>query len=107
MRNLKICTLLCTTFICMNLASANELHSFMPDSGYVPDEETAIRIAEAVFYPIYGEEKIKEQRPFKATLNNDVWTVEGTLPKKYIRGGTAIAEISKKDGRIIRVSHGK
>lgn len=106
MRNLKIFTLLYGVFMCMNLASANEPHSYVPELGYVPNEETAVRIAEAIFYPIYGEEKIKEERPFKATLNNDVWTVEGTLEEGFL-GGVAIAEISKKDGRIIRVSHGQ
>jgi NTF2 fold immunity protein len=32
--------------------------------------------------------------------------VEGSLPKGA-KGGVALAEISKEDGRIIRVSHGK
>ena len=40
----------------------------------------------------------------------DVWTVEGTLPfgsGGMCVGGVDIVEISKKDGRILRVSHGK
>ena len=88
------------------LLEAEEKHPFMTESGYVLDETTAVLIAEAVFYSIYGEEKIKQERPFKATLNEEIWTVTGTLSKGF-KGGTAIAEISKKDGRVIRVSHGK
>jgi hypothetical protein len=81
-------------------------HSYKPKDGFVPDTVTAIWIAEAVLSSIYGEEKIKSERPFKATLKNDVWTVEGSLPEGW-RGGVAIVEISKQDGRILRVSHGK
>src|SRR5215469_10540523 len=50
-----------------------------PARGYVPDAATAVKIAEAVLIPVYGEEKIVSERPFKAKLDGDVWTVEGTL----------------------------
>lgn len=89
------------------LAGESQKHSFIPKDGFVPDKETAIRIAEAVWIPIYGEEKINSEKPFKATLSNGVWMVEGSLPEGFEKGGVAIAEIAKKDGRIIRVSHGK
>lgn len=87
-------------------ASGEKQHSFEPKEGFVPDEGTAIRIAEIVLIPIYGEEKIKSERPFRATLKNGIWTVEGTLPQGFL-GGVAIIEISKRDARILRVSHGK
>ena len=82
-----------------------ERHNFHPPAGYVPDEATAVRIAEAVWLPIYGESVLKE-KPFHAKLANGIWIVGGTLPEGYI-GGTAEAEISKKDGCILRISHGK
>jgi hypothetical protein len=87
-------------------ADSNSPHSYIPDAGFVPDERTAILIAEAVLMPIYGVEEIKQERPFKATLSSGVWTVVGSLPAGSI-GGVAIVEISKRDGRIVRVSHGK
>jgi len=91
----------------VGLALAAEIeHNFKPKNGFVPDEKTAIAIAVAVWSPIYGEEKIQNEKPFKATLKNDVWRVEGTLPNGYI-GGVAVAEISKDDARILRVSHGQ
>ena len=43
----------------------------------------------------------------KAKLENGIWHVSGSLPKGSVKGGVAVAEISKSDGRIIRVSHGK
>jgi hypothetical protein len=83
-------------------------HSYRPERGYVPDETTAIAIAEAVWLPIYGKETLDKERPFQAVLRNDVWTITGTFhaPTKDARGGVLVAEISRADGRIIRVSHG-
>jgi hypothetical protein len=40
-------------------------------------------------------------------LVGDTWIVEGSLPSSHQLGGTAVAEISRTDGRILRVSHGK
>ena len=81
-------------------------HSYMPPNGYVPDAKTAIRIAVAVWSPIYGEAKIQKEKPFHASLAKGIWTVEGSLPKGSV-GGVAEADISKQDGRILRISHGK
>ena len=78
--------------------------NYKPKDGYVPDEQTAIRMAEAVWIPIYGAKQIEREKPFKATLKDGVWTVRGTLPKGHV-GGTAIAEISKTDGCILRIIH--
>jgi hypothetical protein len=81
-------------------------HSFRPSDGSVPDAVTAIKIAVAVWQPIYGAEHIATERPYHAALHNGVWIVEGSLPKGFL-GGVAVAEISKDDGKILRVSHGK
>src|SRR5258705_11867230 len=81
-------------------------HNFKPKEGYVPNAETAISIAVAIWNPIYGKEQIDEEKPYKANLVKGVWIVEGSLPKGY-KGGVAIAEIQKEDGKIIRVSHGE
>ncbi len=88
------------------LALAWQKPAGKPPKGFVPDEKTAICIAIAVWSPIYGEKEIRSERPFKATLKDGVWTVEGSLPKGW-RGGVAVAEIAKDDGRILRVSHSR
>lgn len=73
--------------------------------GYVPDEKTAVRIAEAIWLPIYGE-RIYENRPFKARLiNGSIWRVTGTVHTE--QGGAPIAEIRKSDCQIIRIIHDK
>ena len=93
--------------IACNVTAADQKDNYKPEAGYVPDEKTAIQIAVAIWVPIYGAEKIASEKPYHAKLNNGVWIVEGSLPEGMLLGGVAIAEISKKDGRILRVSHGK
>ena len=80
-------------------------HSYIPPEGFVPNEETAVRIAEAVWRPIYGA-TLDDERPFRARLIGEVWHASGTLPEGML-GGVAEAEINQKDGKILRVSHGK
>jgi hypothetical protein len=93
------------------LGSAAKEHSYRPKEGYVPDQGTAVRIAEAVLTPIYGQDIVNRQRPFRAVLAKGVWTVTGTIrpgpPGALSFGGVALVMIAKKDARILRVTHGK
>jgi len=77
------------------------------EEDYVPDKKTAIKIAEAIWLPIYGED-IYKMEPFKAKLidENKTWLVRGSLPKNSL-GGVPIIEIRKSDCKIIRVTHTK
>jgi hypothetical protein len=107
MKMIHVCLVLTLSVINpLCFADESPKHSVIPRDGFVPDKETAIKIAEAVWTPIYGEAKIKNEKPFHITLLNGVWIVEGSLPEGFV-GGVAFAEIAKNDGRIIRVSHGK
>jgi len=74
-------------------------------SGFVPNKTTAIKIAEAVWFPIYGE-SIYKKKPYKVKLENGVWIIEGTLPSAS-KGGVPYIEIKKADGKILKVIHGK
>jgi len=82
-----------------------------PARGYVPDAETAKRIAEAVWVPIYGTEEIDSQKPFQVQFVKGIWIVQGVLHNEntnyIVVGGTAHVEIAQKDGRILKVSHGE
>jgi len=93
-------------FIASNIAFAEgSRHIYAPVQGYVPDETTAIKIAEAIWLPLYGK-NIYSRKPFIAKLNGESWVVTGSLPIHMI-GGVPVIEISKKIGEILRVSHGK
>jgi hypothetical protein len=97
------------------LIAAAQAQSYLPKDGFVPDSTMAVKIAEAMLIPVYGKEKIESERPFKATLENGVWTVNGTLycpdgkggVTTECVGGTAEAKLSKADGRVLRMIHYK
>jgi len=107
MRKNSPCILVATFLLASVVLAADKPPSYTPLDGFVPNEQTAIRIATAIWIPIYGAENIAREKPYKATLRADgVWLVRGSLPKGWI-GGVAEAEISKVDGRVLRVFHGK
>ena len=86
-------------------------HSFVPKDGFVPDKDTASLLGELVLKKIYGDNNIDRQKPFKIFLKDNIWTVIGTLSKEEDKeealGGVFMIKISKKDARIIRVTHGR
>jgi hypothetical protein len=108
---LKISALVIFCLFSFNIyASETPKHNIKPVNGYVPDAETAIAIAVAVWSPIYGKEKIEKEKPYKARLEGQIWHVTGSLncpPNYRCLGGAAVIEISKESGEILRVSHGK
>jgi hypothetical protein len=96
-----------------NAKSRRQRDSHVPKSGFVPDALTAVRIAEAVIAPIYGDEVIQKEKPLVAEPNErgDVWIVHGHPPSGAgnagWRGGVVVVEISKATGCILRVNHPK
>jgi len=116
--NMRQLLLSAAIIMCFVPASFTETHNDIPPAGYVPDADTAIKIAVAVWIPIYGEDNIKKQAPYRAVLSNGIWYIRGSIPKPVESkdmngdtvariGGVAEAEISKKTGEILRVSHGE
>ena len=85
----------------------NNHEGYTPKDGFVPNGETAIKIAEAIWIPIYGN-KIEKRKPYIADYHEEggYWEVYGTLPENT-RGGVPEIKISKTDGRILYVNHGK
>jgi hypothetical protein len=71
----------------------------------VPNQRTAIVIADAVLFPIYGEKTIRGERPYVVKLGDGKWTIEGTLPRGFV-GGTFHIVIRQRDARVIEISHG-
>jgi hypothetical protein len=99
-KSLLISIVIISSLCCKPYESMNKIKD------YVPDEETAIKIAEAIWLPIYGEDVLKK-KPYKATLiNNEFWRVEGSLEEEEL-GGVPIIEIRKTDCKILKVTHGK
>ena len=76
------------------------------ETSLVPNAETAIKIAIAIWSPIYGEKNIKNKAPYKTVLLSGIWYVEGSLPEGY-KGGVPLIQIKKSNSQVIKVSHGK
>ena len=70
---------------------------------YVPDSATAIKIAEAIWYAIYGP-SIYQEKPYYAELKNNIWIVRSSMGD--VLGGSAYIEIQKSDCKILKVTHG-
>jgi|ERR1700733_10677251 hypothetical protein len=78
--------------------------SYRPKVGVVPNEKTAATIAEAILIPIYGDKQIQSQKPFKVTLENNIWLIEGVVDPPEPRGNFAL-RLSKVDGKVLYITH--
>jgi hypothetical protein len=75
--------------------------------GLVKDALTAKRMAVAILESFYGKNLLQSEEPINVSLINDkYWYVNGTLPNGYM-GGVAEILISREDGRILYLTHGK
>jgi hypothetical protein len=75
---------------------------------YVPDESVAVKIAEAVAIPIYGEKSVKSEQPFSATLEEGIWNVQGHFKGgPHARGGVVEVKLRKSTGEILEITHGR
>ncbi len=104
----------CALVLVSTASLAQPRHNYAPPNGVVPNEETAVRIAEAVLSPVYGRSLIESERPFHAMLAGDIWTVTGSMHCERLGGGphscvggVAEIDISKHDGRVTRITHGQ
>jgi hypothetical protein len=84
--------------------------SFAPTRAVIPDQATATAVGAAILHAYFGKEQFrdfgKEQfrdgAGYEATLEDSVWTVWESLPKGTIGGGPVV-ELSKADGRVLRI----
>jgi NTF2 fold immunity protein len=73
-----------------------------PKEGYVPDKETAIKIAEVILFrhPSAGEKTIVAQRPYVVTEDGSIWWVCGTLREGMLGSSFKIA-ISRQTAAVL------
>jgi hypothetical protein len=111
---MKTKILLCLVFSFVFVGSVfmeqlpSSVAGYIPPDGFVPNEETAIKIAEAIWFPIYGKSALRK-KPYEVNLiDGKIWVVEGTLKSILpTAGGTPYIEIDKYTGAILRVIHTK
>lgn len=104
---IKNLSVFCIAFLLTACNPSSKIDSKRQEiTDYVPDKATAIKIAEVTWLPIYGK-NIYESTPFVARLKTpDIWIVEGTLGEDQV-GGVPYIEIQKRDGKVLKVMHGK
>jgi hypothetical protein len=82
-------------------AVVNAGHTPKKHRDYVPDEKTALRIAEAVLIAQFGEERVKAQLPLRGSKSyGDVWIVQGDEHGPPHKGGGMAVWINKHSGCI-------
>jgi hypothetical protein len=82
-------------------------------AGPIPDDATALKVAEPELIRIYGARVIGSEKPLHADLSGDMWIVGGTLHCSDGKGGTtticvggvATAHLVKSDGRVLEIFH--
>ncbi|WP_162996785.1 NTF2 fold immunity protein [Mucilaginibacter kameinonensis] len=101
-KSLKVSGLILITICLLNLhlSCKNKNKTIIKVDGLVPDQKTAIKIAEAVWLPIYGK-KIYDEEPFIASLTeNGNWMILGSIHGQH-GGGELMIILQPKDGKII------
>jgi hypothetical protein len=101
----QACRLVLIALIFATRLGAIDNKGRLPENGVIPDERTAIAVAEAVFRPVYGKDYVDKFRPYHAVLEDNAWTVYGTLRPAGAHGGTPQLRINKADGRVLEIWH--
>ena len=85
-----------------SLADAGQAYS----DTLIKNSESAISIAETILVNLYGKALISSEKPFECYLIDGYWYLRGTLPKNYT-GSVFEMIMSAKDGRVVKLTHGK
>ncbi len=70
-------------------------------------KKKAIDAAESLLFKIYGKDQIINERPYNIYFIDDYWILSGSMPDKYSFGGVFLIVFSSKNGRVIKLTHGK
>ena len=68
--------------------------------------EDLVNVAEEVLFPIYGEEYIKGEQPYRIKKYKEKWIVTGSLPEGY-DGGVFEIVINAETSQVESLIHGK
>ena len=72
----------------------------------IPTIDVAFDVALPILKSVYHKD-FEKNMPFKGYLKNDsIWVVYGSTPQ-LVEGGFPYIEISKHDGRILKITHTK
>ena len=125
MKKLKIILILLLIIIAisyffLNTKRYNEKNQTVDncDACIIKTEIAAINVAENILFKVYGESKIKNERPYNIVLiDNKTWVISGSLNKSYIEsflyrnfqkyGGSFEIILDASTGKTIKLIHYK
>jgi len=84
-----------TVFTIKTAVGSDTPNGYIPKDGFVPNEVTAVKIAEAVITALDSEKWMTQNRPYKGKLKKGMWVIKGKPGDEQV-----YLEISKKNGRI-------
>jgi hypothetical protein len=85
---------------------AASIDRVQPNTGVIGSQTIAEAVAFAYLTPIYGEAAIRSEMPFRVSLSDGIWTVNGTLPPGRA-GGTAEIRLCQRNGTVLSIIHYK
>lgn len=94
--------LLIGCLMCISIAAVSSKENEQ-QINYVPNEATAIKVAEAVWLGMWEEKVVNQNKPFHATLEAGVWHVSGTKPAAATKGGTIHMKLQANDCKVLEV----
>lgn len=86
--------------------SDSTLHNTIGKDELIIDEKTAISMVEPLLFSVYGKENIVKQKPYKIGKFKNYWVISGTF-NSFGFGGVFEIIMDSKNGKIVRLTHGK
>jgi hypothetical protein len=74
--------------------------------GDLKNQQAVVSIVEPILFKAYGKDNIVNEKPYELYSIDSYWVLMGTLPEQTF-GGTFLIAFSAKDGRVIKLTHGK
>ena len=101
----KICLFIILVFLCFTSVFAKDFLDAKESNMLVSSKNMALELAEIYIKNVYGDTVSINQKPYHIIEEKDVWIVSGAPPKAL--GGNFHIVISKKDGRVEKITHSK
>ncbi|HGB4492151.1 TPA: NTF2 fold immunity protein, partial [Salmonella enterica subsp. enterica serovar Wangata] len=78
----------------------------VPFDMLINSREMAGELTEVYIKNLYGVQQANE-KPYNIKERNDSWEIEGTPSSSSTKGGNFVIVLSKIDGAVLFISHGK
>jgi hypothetical protein len=96
----------CSILVSFAFAQGNQNAKTSPFA-VIQDSVTAIKVAEAILLPMYGEKNFKQYLPLRAYLKEErIWVVESSNKYEFL-GSTPNIELQRSDCKVLKIAKGK